>query len=207
MAIISFRHNFIFVKTTKTAGTSIEIELASRVEEDAIVTPILPAFAGHRPRNHEEGRYYNHMRAAEIRELLGPDNFSGMFRFCVEREPVDKCISHFHMLRNSALHNPEGKYTLDWDGYCDAGRFPVDLGKYAENGVLLVNRVLRYERLQEVLPSLMEELGLPGFKLTARAKSDYRQPELVRSDEVTDKQRATITAAFAGTRRLTGLYA
>ncbi|KPP86163.1 MAG: Sulfotransferase family [Rhodobacteraceae bacterium HLUCCO07] len=207
MAIISFRYNFVFIKTTKTAGTSIEIELAKRIEEDAIVTPILPAFAGHRPRNHEEGRYYNHMRAAAIREHLGRDRFDQMFRFCVEREPVDKCISHFHMLRNSSLHNPERQYTLDWDGYCRAGRFPVDLGKYTDNDELLVDRVLRYETLQDDLPKLAEELGLPGFELTARAKSDYREPELVRIDEVTETQRATIAAAFARTRRLTGLYA
>ncbi|MCC5969257.1 MAG: hypothetical protein JJU15_04865 [Pararhodobacter sp.] len=206
MAIVSFLYNFVFIKKTKTAGTSIEIDLDARIEQEAIVTPILPVVARHRPRNHSDGRFYDHMPATQIRKLLGQHRFSRMILFCVEREPVDKCISHFHMLRNSQLHNPDGHYNLDWESYCRAARFPIDHAKYSDDDKLLVNHVLRYERLGIDLPPLMAELGLPDLRLTARAKSDYRYPELVRPDQVTEDQRATILAAFADTCRLTGLY-
>jgi hypothetical protein len=38
--IVSYKHNFIFVKTRKTAGTSIEIALSTHAGEKDIVTPI-----------------------------------------------------------------------------------------------------------------------------------------------------------------------
>lgn len=49
--IISHRHQFIFIKTRKTAGTSVEVALASLAGADAVVTPIYPPEDGHRPRN------------------------------------------------------------------------------------------------------------------------------------------------------------
>ena len=38
--ILSHKHQFIFIKTNKTAGTSIEIALSSICGEDDIITPI-----------------------------------------------------------------------------------------------------------------------------------------------------------------------
>lgn len=41
--IASFKHNFIFIKTQKTAGTTIEIALTPHCGPDDIITPIAPA--------------------------------------------------------------------------------------------------------------------------------------------------------------------
>ncbi|MBY6172536.1 hypothetical protein KUV68_24530 [Mameliella alba] len=211
MTIVSFRYNLVFIKTAKTAGTSIEVDLSRRVEESAIVTPIIPAMPGHRPRNWggdpEAPVYYNHMPATRLRALLGTAWFDRMTRFCVEREPVEKCISHFHMLRNSPAHSRGGE--LSWADYIAAGEFPVDLHRYSElrNGHrrLLVDRVLRYDRLAEDLPALLAGQGIEGFRLTARAKSEYSANRLITAAEVTDEQRARIHAAFADTLALTGI--
>lgn len=40
--IISHKHKFIFVKTRKTAGTSVEIALSRHLGPDDIITPISP---------------------------------------------------------------------------------------------------------------------------------------------------------------------
>ena len=55
--IISHEHEFIFLKTRKTAGSSIERFLDPLVGPDAIVTPVLPPPPGHAPRNHD--RFFN----------------------------------------------------------------------------------------------------------------------------------------------------
>lgn len=213
MAIISFRYNFIFLKTRKTAGTSIEIDLSQIIEDDAIVTPISPPAAGHRPRNYStasDGDYYNHMSAVEIRTMLGAEVFDGMYKFCLEREPVSKCISHFHMQRNSQVHNPQGLYQSTWHDYCEAREFPLDVEKYCEwkddAWVPMVDRVLMYERLEWDLPDLLRTLGLPDFRLNARAKADYSQNRLVRPEEVTGQQRRLIYQSFSASCRVTGLY-
>ena len=49
--IVSHDHRFIFVKTRKTAGTSIEVVLSGLAGADAIVTPVQPPEPGHEPRN------------------------------------------------------------------------------------------------------------------------------------------------------------
>ena len=40
--IVSHKHKFIFVKTVKTAGTSVEIALSRFCGENDIITPIHP---------------------------------------------------------------------------------------------------------------------------------------------------------------------
>lgn len=213
MAIISFRHNFIFIKTRKTAGTSIEVDLSAIAGDDAIVTPIQPVEAGHDPRNYldENGkqRFFNHMPASEIRDRLGAERFSSMFKFCVEREPVEKCISLYHMQRNSAFHNPDGQYDLSWDEFCKSKKLPVDLDKYSEirdgSRILMVDRVLRYDQLASALPAMMHDLGIENFQLRTRAKTEYSRHKLVTEDMVTPGQRKVIRDAFAATVSVTGI--
>lgn len=52
--IISHERRFVFVKTKKTAGTSVELFLATFSGEDAVVTPVSPEdeTVEHRPRNY-----------------------------------------------------------------------------------------------------------------------------------------------------------
>jgi hypothetical protein len=204
MTIVSFEHNFIFVKTQKAAGTSIEIELSKCVEEDAIVTPIWPPVAGHRPRNFQgssvRGRFENHMSASLIKGYLGDKTFNRMFKFCVEREPVSKCLSHFHMLRNSPFHNMLGQYQKTWLQYCDEKQFPIDTGKYGEikNGKIskIVDAIIPYEELNTSLCQIMETLSIKGFKLEATAKSEYSKKRILSYDDVEQKQRDIIYATF-----------
>lgn len=210
MALISFEKKLIFIKTTKTAGTSIEVDLSARLEPNAIVTPIFPTVDGHVARNYEvagsERGFTNHMSALEIRELIGARDFDRFTKFCVERNPVTKCISHFHMLHNSPDHRrPNGK---NWEAYCAAGQFPVDTAKYCtkeeDKPQLLVDHVLRYERLDQDLPLLLAEHGIHDFALRTRAKSDYSRNVVVTPDQVTPEQAAKIASAFAETLSIIG---
>ena len=216
MTIISYKYNFIFVKTQKTAGTSIEIELSKCLDDDeqAIITPIYPAFAEHRPRNFQEhnlpGPFFNHMPAFLIKRYLGESVFRNMFKFCVEREPVAKCLSHFHMLRNSPEHNENGTYQSTWNEYCDKRNFPIDITKYTESksGALhkIVDTILAYETLATSLPQIAERLHLRGFRLDATAKSEYSRNRIVSYQDVTEQQRKIIYGAFDNSLSVSGLY-
>lgn len=107
--ILSHKHKFIFIKTVKTAGTSIEVDLNQIFGRTDIATPISPPIEEHKPQNFKRGflkkDFYNHMSASKVKEIIGEDIFDNYYVFCVEREPVDKCLSHYSMLRYSPYHN------------------------------------------------------------------------------------------------------
>lgn len=201
--LISHKYKFIFIKTTKTAGTSLEVELSQLMGKHDVVTPIIPAEENHEPRNFASilglrKKFYNHMPAVEIQQKVGLPIFNKYFKFCVEREPVDKCISHYSMLKNSANHNKKNS-DLTWSAYIKRRRFPLDHSKYVDYaGDLLLNRILSFERLDDEILDISQSLGFPFKKIRSHAKSGFRE-----DIHVTDQQREIIYQAFAPSLRYT----
>jgi hypothetical protein len=165
--IISHRHRFIFIKTTKTAGTSIEVFLAQCCGDDDVVTPFGVAEAGHVPRNHEA--YYNHMAAAEVRQQVGEEVWRSYFKFCFERNPWDKVVSMYYFTRGR-----HGQQELAFDDFVRRRAFPIDHPKYLIDGRLAVDFVGRYETLATDLTDVCARLGLP-VPVLPRAKGQYRE--------------------------------
>jgi hypothetical protein len=187
--IVSHRHRFIFVKTRKTAGTSIEVFLSQVCGPDDVVTPILPHVEPHRPRNHDG--FYNHMPAAEIRRRVGPDVWRSYFKFCVERNPWDKTLSFYHM-----QNVREGG--LSFDAFLGRGELPVDYPGYSDDAGVIVDRVLRYEQLATDLGEVFARLGIPFHgSLGVKAKSEYRTDRRPYRAVYTAEQAETVRRAFA----------
>lgn len=192
--LVSHAHRFIFIKTRKTAGTSVEVELAKIMGRDDLVTPVLPPVKGHEPRNF--GECWNHMPARKVRRAIGRDVYDSYLKFAIEREPVDKCVSFYSMLRNSPTHK---RNVGTWDEYVRKGPYPLDKSIYTSRfGKLMVDRILRFEHLDHDLRELMAELGVefPGVK--SRAKGGWREEQ-----PVTDEQKSIIYKKFASTNRFT----
>jgi hypothetical protein len=125
--IISHKYKFIFLKTRKTAGTSIEIALSRFCGDKDIITPISPEdentrkglgyrgpqncnvpFGGYSLRDwvrlitrRRRRRYYNHISAGILRELIDREIWDSYFKFCFERNPWDKALSlYYWRIRN-----------------------------------------------------------------------------------------------------------
>jgi hypothetical protein len=198
--ILSHKYRFIFVKTLKTAGTSIEVFLSQHCGPDDVVTPIVPHVEPHRPRNHEG--FFNHIPAAAIRERVGPAVWDSYFKFCVERNPWDKTLSHYHMM------NVRAGVELTFERYLERNDLPLNFAKYTESGEpsrLIVDRVLRYERLSEELGKVFAELGIPfDGSLGVHAKSDYRTDRRPYREVYTRRQAEVVGQAFEVERVLHG---
>jgi hypothetical protein len=177
VAIISFSHNFIFIKTRKTASTSLEVHLAQECTDEDIITPIYPGNPTHRPRNHvgQDGliMFYNHMPATEIRDR-SYDSFDQLYKFGFERHPVDKCLSHFAMFLNSPFHHEEECPTT-WEDYLERGQFPIDSALYTDGaGKLIIDKLYKYEEITAALADIAAKIGIKNRALTAREKSGFR---------------------------------
>src|SRR6266446_1976717 len=194
--IISHEHKFIFIKTAKTAGTSIEVFLSQQCGAEDIITPIAPPVEGHQPRNHEqlvnpiselvrqpEGllaalrnvferrkKFYNHMPAWLIQRRVPVRVWNTYFKFCVERNPWDKVLSHYYM------HAARKGGSLSFDEYLARGRFPINYFRYTDRSgsEIIVDRILRYENLTAELSEVFAQLNIPfDGTLGVAAKSEY----------------------------------
>ena len=103
--LISHRKRFIFTKTVKTAGTSVESyfekfcmrkgEWTKSHARDELVTE--DGIIGFRGSSKTPHTWYHHMSAEKIRDQIGQEIWDGYFKFTVVRNPFDKLISGFFM--------------------------------------------------------------------------------------------------------------
>jgi hypothetical protein len=196
--IINHKYRFIFVKTRKTAGTSIEIALSRYCGPDDIVTKITErdeatrAALGYQgPVNHllprerwttrdwfrhyvrrEEIRYRNHMPALEIRARIGPDIWNSYYKFCFERNPWDRTISAYYWDNRSLGQLPEFE---PWLKSPKRSRIMSNWPLYAIDGQIAVDKVYRYEDLRGALDELVQRLSLPGPLELPDAKRQTRK--------------------------------
>jgi hypothetical protein len=190
--IISHKYKFIFIKTVKTASTSIEVFLSPLCAPDDIVTPIRPPVEGHTPRNYDG--FQNHMAAQLIRERVPAELWESYFKFCVERNPWDKVLSHYHM----QAARLDGKLSLDQ--YLANARFPINYPRYTDSSgaTIIVDRIVYYEKLHVDLADVFARLAVPfSGRLEVRAKSEFRNDRSLYQSVFNETQRKIVEQAFA----------
>ncbi len=213
--VISHLHRFIFIKTVKTAGTSIEVFLSQYCGNEDILTPIFPPVEQHVPRNYQgrfnpvpgilagrpkstirdflsKTRFNSHMPATQVRMRIPRRLWNSYFKFCVERNPWNKTLSQYHMVN----HRRGGDLSLN--KYFSMGDFPINYPRYTDKkGRIIVDRILKYEDLDRQLSEVFELLNIPfSGSLGIRAKSEYREDRRPYWEVLSVEQRASIERIF-----------
>lgn len=217
--IISHKYKFIFIKTKKTAGTSIEIALSQHLGENDIITPITPAdeeirqqknglgpqhyletsFWKHNPRDwlrrfrrgKLKHRFFNHIDANLVKKRIGDEIWNSYKKITVERNPWDKVVSLYHY--QSRLGE-----TLDFDDFIDQGKHKtvIDFDRYSINGTIDMDTICEYRSLNDDLAEFAREIGLPALDLP-HAKGGFRKEGDHYSKLYSEKTRAIIEKDFS----------
>ncbi len=193
--IINHQYKFIFLKTRKTAGTSIEIALSRFCGEADVLTPIAKDDERARraqglsgPRNAsvplrsytkfdlarlllrgKRARFYNHAPAEFVRQRIPGDVWSTYYKFAFERDPFDKAISRYYW----STQEPRPAI----GDYLNEARSELisNWSIYTINDRIAVDFLGRYETLNDDMERVKQHLGLPGDLLLPRAKGGHRQ--------------------------------
>lgn len=216
--IISHAHQYIFVKTEKTAGTSVEIALSKYCGPDDIITPIIPkdealrVQLGYRgaqnylipfskyeredwARLFLRGRrlaFFNHCSASFIRKYIGEEIWNSYYKFSIERNPWDKVVSWYYWDDRLVPKPPISEFIR-----CGRANQIRGFDLYTINSQLAVDRVCLYERLNEELLEVARNIGLPGPLELPRAKAGHRPDKKSYREVLSEPDRFDIARSFA----------
>lgn len=198
--IASFSHDFIFVKTRKVGGTSLEIVLSSWCSGRDIVTPIPPedeairAGFGGRASNYRGAgggvAFFNHMPATAVRAAL-PGLWSRAFKFAVDRHPFEKVVSRAWWNIGRRGGSPEAELDAEIEAAI-ATRSYLNFPLYCEDGRVLVDELWRYEEMWQRLAALGERLGQSIPEAPPRAKGGHRRDRRPAREVLSEAQRRRI---------------
>lgn len=224
--IVCHEYRYIFLKTNKTAGTSVEIALSTHCSDRDIITPmsdegLRKQCGGHGPANYlapwrdyavkdwrrfllngrRKLRFHNHMPASEARPYLGEEIWNSYFKFCFERNPWDRVVSYY-------FWHFRGREAPPISEFIHSGRLQSlkkrGFGLYTIDNEIVVDRVCRFENLQDDLNQVGVRLQLPGPLDLPNAKSGTRKEKKHYSEILTDADRQHIAGLFADEIKLFG---
>lgn len=214
--IVSHKYRFIFIKTKKTAGTSVESYLSQFCGEDDIIAPheylagqnytglfnpltdlryylkngkndLIDLMYNLRNEQNGHGRFYTlkrlvhlregvqyhqHLPALIVKSRVGRDVWDNYFKFCFERNPYDKVLSHY-------CHKcVELNKTIDFDDFMSDPvywQWPANHLLYSDfSGNVMVDYVGYYENLKDDLWKVLERLGIPMGELPEHRSDTIR---------------------------------
>ena len=206
--LVSHRYRFIYTKTKKTAGTSVESYFEpfcmaegewtpSHAREEHVSEAGIIGHRGGRPPS--PCRWWNHMPAGQIRRQVGEEIWQQYFKFCVVRNPYEKAVSAFYFRRGRRLGEGASVETArtEFENWLETKGPPMDKNKYLIRGEFCLDDVMRYESLNEGMQRICDRLGvawepdrLPSFK------TGIRPPGITAKDLYTEKSREIVRQAY-----------
>ena len=186
MTIVSHRHKFIFLKSRKTAGSSVEGWLAPLLgQRDVVITSDenrrLPVFSTPHPvtrfaaverpfkkvlRLVRPGfRLDQHSDAVDVRRVVGEEVWRSYYKFSIERQPWDRLLSLWSWRQHRLKREISFDHFLDRIERNDGDplvQYWSNLPAYTdEGGSIIVDRVLDYAHLRAELSGVATQLRLP----------------------------------------------
>jgi hypothetical protein len=194
---ISHKYRFIFVKTRKTAGSSIEKFLRD-VHED----PLEYVHAGMPPENLKpvnlkktKNRKIEHAGWKLISKIY-PTEWKSYYKFTIERNSWDKVVSTYFWQKQN------GPWKInEFDDYVKTqGKLfnRNDWNLYTKNNQLVVDNVIQYNNLSQDFSEIAVKLKIPynDELKTIRLKGNIRKNNYYR-DMYTEETKEIVRQSFA----------
>jgi hypothetical protein len=198
--ILSHKHKFIYIKTIKTASTSVEAALSTVCGPDDVITVAADRLMKYRtgdvkaqnykldhpavPKQklwrrllgrpiryyHPEIGYYEHMPAWRVKTYVGDSIWNSYYKFSFERNPWDRQVSFYAYKTRDKNPKP------DFSSFNRDKRkaYVQNYELYSINGEIALDFIGRYENLEEDFKKVVERLGLSGELSLPKANASER---------------------------------
>lgn len=217
--LVSHSRKFIYLKTHKTAGTSVEIYFEPYCADPALGA--MPTHAtgerissfgivGYRgAKATERAVWYNHMSADLVKKQIGDEIWKQYKKFCVVRNPYDKVVSYWWwrqhekpdgLSKEAAKTMPFEEIRKSFNKWVKKGNLNliIDREIYTADGQLCLDFMIRYENLAE---DMRRTCGTLDIEFDLSRLGNYKSHARVRSEgfvEYYDYGAAeTVTEVFA----------
>lgn len=174
MVLVCHEHKFIFLKTRKTAGTSVEmylqpfctppdtpvVERTHAIETDFGI--VGARLIGKKKRTERDQIWKNHMLARNAKFELGPEIWDAYRKITVVRNPFDRMVSYFHWKDRDVDFEGRSAEDLapDFKHFLREAVYHNDYAIAHVEGEYIIDDVVRYEHLIEDLEALVASLEL-----------------------------------------------
>lgn len=183
--ILSHAHKFIYIKTCRTASTSVETALSSLCGPNDVITQTSKELRTHRevhaqntqlkhqavPRRplvkrllgrperyyHPSAGYYEHIPAWRIRTYVGDEIWRRYFKFTFERNPWDRQVSYYHLKTKSK----DAAICFDRFNRNRRRAYVSNWSLYTIENNIALDFVGRYETLEQDFATVLDVIGMP----------------------------------------------
>jgi hypothetical protein len=170
--LLSHRKKFIYTKTLKTAGTSVEsyFEPFCMADDEWTLSHYRDEYSsesgviGYRGMNMpKDCTWWSHMPAALIRERIGETVWNEYFKFCVIRNPYEKALSTFYWRKNVGTIKVDDtdSENIQFEKWLMTSGPPIDRETYLIGNEFCLDAILRYETLMDDLEKVCVRLHIP----------------------------------------------
>ena len=215
--LVSYKFNFIFFKTIKTASSSvfnflIPYCIPSYIKFESYYDPersdeyfgfwptgIVGNIITHRKQNKE---HVSCLKAKDILNKIDKEIWPNYFKFCVVRNPWDTCVSNF-MWRKRDNNNKE----LNFESFLEKlqtenSGFSTRQDVYklkGEKGKYVCDFHIKYENLKEDLKKALEICKIPNFNLDnlPYCKANFRDKSIHYSKYYNDKTKKIVEKLYS----------
>lgn len=222
--IISHTHKFIFIKSWKTAGTSLEAAISNYCSGDDIVTP-LGDYGFNRDgkgawvhRGMNAGAFHQHDDALTIKRQIPATVWANYFKFSIARNPWDRMISLFYweyrrtpppLIQKRFYHHlglpfDELRHARElFSEFVKTGDWETNDRFYVIDDQLCVDFVIRHESLMEGLTEVCNTIGIPAIALP-QLKAGMREKAHHYSEYYNETSKAFVAERHKNDIRLLG---
>jgi hypothetical protein len=209
--IVSYSRNFIFIKTKKTAGSTVEAILATACARSDVVThpsdkyigmdpaKLGAAFTGEDQEDGERedrrfgkkrGDFFNHMTAVQAYPKVDRQFWDSALKLTVERHPYEKAVSQAYY-RVKRKRRAAENFPAHLDKTIRTGDY-VGFDRWSIDGKVVVDEFVRQETLQEDMARIGLRLGIAMPEKLPRLKSKTRVDRRPAKEILTDEQKQIV---------------